>query len=931
MADRYFEGNQKAYRQFLRKCDGDLSGTSEEMLPNREHDSTDPQNQFDVVDEPSLDWEDDEGNELIAAMVESEINECAGSQGVSDKVERTADKPVNEFENLLKCDDTIRDLTSAEKVFVNQLDDLMQNLGLSAHNNLLMETFRVRNDIQVKLTYKKVSSSGFARSRTEAFRTASQHFEATFKRVYFPELKYKNPDLIGIEEKLELFCEKMGLNPPVFREKDHIGLFTVKVSAGKYCEEESDDSLESARSKACLTWLNINGGDWKKKIAKEENVFDISEDSGDESIVFKSATTVKRTDAVPTRPFSSVNRSKAAAATGAGSFHGGKATDVLEEEYEHVEIIETFNKGDDDLMSTYQVGNVETKGTDSARKGAQLLSMMNGVRKVTNLPQKERNEANSPRDAHEDLRRVASPTRTGTGEKRGISRLLSQESSSDSPKQKKTKIDDVDIDDLLDMDRPFSTRTDENRPKSSFSSAAQSFSRLKPGNESTSSEDSVEFKFNLKDKLEYLERAAEKNKLSRGTKGSGDDDNSGQPQSSMLNYFKRKPYDDARPTPSTSIRAESPNNNRHSKFKPTKRASSSDDSEESSPVFKFSLKDKLEWEAKEAEKKKLNKKSANKSTKGSGVASKPLSSVFDYVEQSITDKKSTKKKCAVPKSSVFDYDESAPKASSGPKKQIRPPKPTIFDEDNIVISPIKSRKQKTARALSIAKFNEFSQNIETSDNEFTPAKKTGSKKVKDDPKQKKITSFLQASPDIYDILGSPPPRAGSSLQEPRIDLDMAYEEKLRELETVRKLHQQKEKDALRFELENAKLRDRLQEEVSEIVIEELFMQNIEFIEGVYTGTIETDRLMTWKVGGGPRLGLMYRMITHPFTDEQINWTMNLIHKKWIQTKTERIKQNDYLWKVVLPECFLKFYMDFFDVDRNEADERIRNTPLHEGA
>ena len=66
--------------------------------------------------------------------------------------------------------------------------------------------------------------------------------------------------------------------------------------------------------------------------------------SGDESIVFKSATTVKRTDAVPTRPFSSVNRSKAAAATGAGSFHGGKASDIQEEEYKHVEIIETFNK-----------------------------------------------------------------------------------------------------------------------------------------------------------------------------------------------------------------------------------------------------------------------------------------------------------------------------------------------------------------------------------------------------------------------------------------------------------------------------------------------------------------------------------------------------------------------------------------------------------
>ena len=40
----------------------------------------------------------------------------------------------------------------------------------------------LRNDIQVKLTYKKVSSSGFARSRTEAFRKAKQiiyfYFEA---------------------------------------------------------------------------------------------------------------------------------------------------------------------------------------------------------------------------------------------------------------------------------------------------------------------------------------------------------------------------------------------------------------------------------------------------------------------------------------------------------------------------------------------------------------------------------------------------------------------------------------------------------------------------------------------------------------------------------------------------------------------------------
>ena len=43
---------------------------------------------------------------------------------------------------------------------------------------------------------------------------------------------------------------------------------------------------------------------------------------------------------------------------------------------------------------------------------------------------------------------------------------------------------------------------------------------------------------------------------------------------------------------------------------------------------------------------------------------------------------------------------------------------------------------------------------------------------------------------------------------------------------------------------------------------------------------------------------------------------------------ERREQGDYVWKVLLPECLTRFYMDFCGVERNEAEQRMAETPLH---
>ena len=47
----------------------------------------------------------------------------------------------------------------------------------------------------------------------------------------------------------------------------------------------------------------------------------------------------------------------------------------------------------------------------------------------------------------------------------------------------------------------------------------------------------------------------------------------------------------------------------------------------------------------------------------------------------------------------------------------------------------------------------------------------------------------------------------------------------------------------------------------------------------------------------------------------------------MKTKREQMDNNEYVWKVLLAECFIKFYMDLFGFDKKEAEKRISETPL----
>ena len=69
------------------------------------------------------------------------------------------------------------------------------------------------------------------------------------------------------------------------------------------------------------------------------------------------------------------------------------------------------------------------------------------------------------------------------------------------------------------------------------------------------------------------------------------------------------------------------------------------------------------------------------------------------------------------------------------------------------------------------------------------------------------------------------------------------------------------------------------------------------------------------------------MITDPFTDNQLEWTLDEIGQVWMKNKKEQMDNDEYVWKVLLAEAFIKFYMDHFGVGKKEAEKRISETPL----
>jgi hypothetical protein len=107
----------------------------------------------------------------------------------------------------------------------------------------------------------------------------------------------------------------------------------------------------------------------------------------------------------------------------------------------------------------------------------------------------------------------------------------------------------------------------------------------------------------------------------------------------------------------------------------------------------------------------------------------------------------------------------------------------------------------------------------------------------------------------------------------------------------------------------------------------MFRENLDFFKQICAGKQESARHVSFYKSVQSRQSLFYKMINHPFTEEQVNWTLDEIKDIWMSNIEMEKKNNDYVWKVLLSECLLKFYMDKFGFSKEEAENRMSETPM----
>jgi len=129
--------------------------------------------------------------------------------------------------------------------------------------------------------------------------------------------------------------------------------------------------------------------------------------------------------------------------------------------------------------------------------------------------------------------------------------------------------------------------------------------------------------------------------------------------------------------------------------------------------------------------------------------------------------------------------------------------------------------------------------------------------------------------------------------------------------------------------ENLKRRNRIEHELTESRLKEMFEDNRDYLERIHTGAEYSLRYDEYVKGGRSRDALREKMITSPFLDEQVYFILDEIHQMLgLASKQEEFQESNYVWRVLLPECLIKFYMDFYSVDKAEAETRIAESPLH---
>ena len=246
-----------------------------------------------------------------------------------------------------------------------------------------------------------------------------------------------------------------------------------------------------------------------------------------------------------------------------------------------------------------------------------------------------------------------------------------------------------------------------------------------------------------------------------------------------------------------------------------------------------------------------------------------------------------------------------------------------------------SISQKSFKGESKAKFKIPKTKKNTKDQsqkKINPFFLKGSKASKKKLKKKELEEVGDYTPSIDELLKLPDcvkdgGKTMDDLDKEIADRKMKHDEEMAKIDTDIAAEKRRQEERRERMKSNAVDRDRLEAEVTEDVLRRMFRDNLDYLKKIKIGEVESSRHQAYNKSCRTRHALYYTMITDPFTDYQLEWTLDEISQVWMRNKKEQMDNNEYVWKVLLAECFIKFYMDHFSVSKEEAEKRISETPL----
>merc|ERR1719187_390162 len=146
---------------------------------------------------------------------------------------------------------------------------------------------------------------------------------------------------------------------------------------------------------------------------------------------------------------------------------------------------------------------------------------------------------------------------------------------------------------------------------------------------------------------------------------------------------------------------------------------------------------------------------------------------------------------------------------------------------------------------------------------------------------------------LDDLLRLPerPADGGKTMDEILDDMDKEIAEKQRLHEEEMEVLDKDIEEGQRKRLErnerkkrNSKLRNMLETELTEEKLRKMFQDNLQYLQDIWDGKIDSSRHKAFYQSVRTRHALYYTMITDPFTDDQLDWTLDEISKVWMRDR-----------------------------------------------